>query len=652
MNDDNFDKKNNNQPEETQEVEITEKKQSSFYTFIKSLKPDVLFILLFSAYIVVNTANLASFKDLMYNVEINAYIPLLKFFGSVAAVFIVIFIIYLGLRKQVKHIHRFILFFSSVIFSVGLVGNKNLNIAYNITVLAVLFYIIKYCFDNKDNTDDKNDKNEKNIEVKSKELISFRTMMILISILVMIYTIVLSEACIMRYKTFLSSTYDFGIFAQMFESMAKTGLQTTTVERNISLSHFAVHFSPIYYLILPFYMPFRSPESLLVIQALAVAAGTYPLALIAKHFKLSHTNILLIVVTYLCYPAVSGGLFFDFHENKFLTVLILWLMYFVISDKHDNYKKYIPVYIFAALVLMVKEDSFLYVICIALYMMTLKKDGRFSLKNLIHGLIIAGISILYFAFSTYYLDTYGLGVMTYRFDLFLRIGEDGFLAMIMNVLKNPALLLASLISVPEKLEFIFYMFIPLCFLPFAGKKFNFIFLIVPMIIINLATDYIYQYDVNFQYTYGVIALLFFLTLENLSKINPKHITRICVTMACFSVVLFASKNYNRIHAFNFVYFSCKSDFVEAEQMIEQIPIDASVSATTFLVSHLIQRDNVYMVDLFTDEYFDFDTDYLVNDLREVDLSRYKEFLKEIDARGYRKINAGEFVEVFQKVTEE
>ena len=227
----------------------------------EKLKSDIIFILLFSSYIIVNTVNIILFRNDIYDVEINADIGMLRFAGMLAAVFFVLFTVNLLLRK-IKNIHRYILFFSSVVYAVGLVAHKNLNMAYNVTVLVVLFYIIHYCFNRKDEdggniitADDKNN--------KPGGIINFRTLMILVSILVLVHIAVMSQATLVRYRAFYASTFDFGIFAQMFENMAKTGLQTTSVERNMPLSHFAVHFSPFYYFLLPFYMPFRSPESLL-----------------------------------------------------------------------------------------------------------------------------------------------------------------------------------------------------------------------------------------------------------------------------------------------------------------------------------------------------------------------------------------------------
>ncbi len=57
-----------------------------------------------------------------------------------------------------------------------------------------------------------------------------------------------------RIFTFSTPTYDFGIFSQMFYYMKETGMPLTTVERDGLLSHFNVHMSPIYYLLLPFYV--------------------------------------------------------------------------------------------------------------------------------------------------------------------------------------------------------------------------------------------------------------------------------------------------------------------------------------------------------------------------------------------------------------
>jgi uncharacterized membrane protein len=161
-------------------------------------------------------------------------------------------------------------------------------------------------------------------------------------------------------------------------------------------------------------------------------------------------------------------------------------------------------------------------------------------------------------------------------------------------------------------------------------------------------DWPYQFNINYQYTYGVTPLLFFLFLQNLSKLNRRHITKICVAAACFSVVLFASKNYNRIHTFHFLHENWGGDFAQARQMLEQIPPDASVSASTFIVPHLITRTNVFMVEERKNNYFDYDTEYLVLDMR-MDPEIYRRIEREIARRQYEKVASGSLLEIFRNL---
>ncbi|MGZ7204700.1 DUF2079 domain-containing protein, partial [Streptococcus pyogenes] len=88
-----------------------------------------------------------------------------------------------------------------------------------------------------------------------------------------------------KITTFSGSTFDIGIFSQMFESMRRDFSQVTTLERDRFMSHFAVHISPIYYLLLPFYYVFPYGETLEILQILIVFSGVIPLYLILKKME-------------------------------------------------------------------------------------------------------------------------------------------------------------------------------------------------------------------------------------------------------------------------------------------------------------------------------------------------------------------------------
>ena len=128
-----------------------------------------------------------------------------------------------------------------------------------------------------------------------------------------------------RVRSFSTPTYDFGLFAQMFYNMKEWGLPMTTLERDGLLSHFHVHVSPIYYLMLPLYCLVPVPETLQVLQAAVLALAVIPMWKLGK--GLPDWQRMLLCGILLLYPALSGGTGYDLHENCFLTPLILWLFY-------------------------------------------------------------------------------------------------------------------------------------------------------------------------------------------------------------------------------------------------------------------------------------------------------------------------------------
>lgn len=143
----------------------------------------------------------------------------------------------------------------------------------------------------------------------------------------------LSVWSVCNYLSYRLHSFDFGIFAQMFHSMKTTGLPITTLERDQVLSHFQVHVSPIYYLMLPIYWLIPSSLTLQVLQALVIVSAVIPLWKLSGHHGFSGLQRFLICLVFLLAPSISGGVKDGLHENCFLTVLILWLFYGIDTKK-------------------------------------------------------------------------------------------------------------------------------------------------------------------------------------------------------------------------------------------------------------------------------------------------------------------------------
>ncbi len=422
--------------------------------------------------------------------------------------------------------------------------------------------------------------------------IQTKTICIVLGIL---FALFVGGITVVKFLNHRTPNFDFGIFSQIYHYMKETFLPLATCERDKLLSHFAVHFSPALYLLLPFYFIFPSPSTLLWAQAILVALGIIPLYKLSKHFGLSNNKTVAIIILYVLHPTVIANNFYYFHENCFLTLFLLCMFYF--AEK----KKCVPTFIFAFLTMSVKEDAPVYVFIFGIYLLL-------SNKGKIKGLLLSLFSGIYFVVVTKLMDAFGEGIMSYRYENFIFDEKGTLFDAVINIFKNPAYLFSELLT-PDKIVFLIYMLIPLACLPFIIKKPSNIVLLGPLVLINLMSDYTYQHNISFQYTYASIAFLFYLLILNIKDITPKYAKRLLLCGICSSLLFFASFNYHKIDALN-IYNMEKDTVSTINEVIDTIPKDKSVRVSTFLLPAMSDRNEIY-------EYYysDEKTDYVVFDLR-------------------------------------
>ncbi|MBE5938418.1 MAG: DUF2079 domain-containing protein [Lachnospiraceae bacterium] len=483
-------------------------------------------------------------------------------------------------------------------------------------IILVLFVLVSYVFTRFDK------KAEKLSEVK----ISNTFMLSVIGIALFAFLIYIGLLSVVRCLNMKSPSYDFGIFSQMFYYM-KEGLgPLTTCERDGLLSHFKVHMSPIFYVLLPIYYVFPSPVTLLVMQVIIVGSAVIPLFLICRKKKLSNFLTICICITYLFYPAMRGGFFYDFHENKFLTPLILWFIYFM------EEKKIMWSVIFGALTLMVKEDAPIYIACLALYYAITRKEN----KEKFEAIIYLGVSVIYFFIVVHYLSVVGDGAMTGRFGNFLSSNDDSIVYMIVNIVKNPPYFFTQLLDV-EKLEFLLWTMLPLAFIPVLSRKLANYILILPYLLIHFISNYRYQHEIYYQYTYGTMALLFFMVIlffsENSDTVEKrKQNIKLAVIMAMAALIMSTSAISIKEYYLDEYKTNTESYKQVREAFESYIPKNASVEASSYYVVPLSSRKYIYHIG---SEVL---CDYIVYDLRiSGDQKKIDEYQMEKERLGYEVI---------------
>lgn len=506
--------------------------------------------------------------------DYNAFLSPLLEKGSLFALLVIGFVVFVGtcfLKRDKLVFLLLILGTESFCLSITLkIVNTTISVPLSVGLCLVLCAVVAYS-------------DLKDLDLKIKN----RTLYIAVAVMLVLMTAYIGAACIVKYNNYNVYGYDHGIFAQMFHSMKETGQMVTTYERNELMSHFKVHFSPIFYLLLPLYMIFPSSQALLIINGFIIISGIVPLMFLCKRFKLSNIATLLFCICYAIYPTFIGNGLWGLHENAFLAPLILWLFYF--SEKDCT----IGAVIFAVLLLCVKEDAAMYLAIIALYYIV-------SGKSLARNFILLALSLLCFGAVTMLMQKYGLGIMSAsRFGNY--IGKDGSLfTLIRSVIENPAFTLSQVFT-QEKLLFLLQMFAPLCFLPLMGKKPARLILLIPMLLINLMTRYSYGYNIYFQYTLGSATILFYLSVAAYSEMGEKRKkTLICATL-CSTVM--ACSTY-----LSPGYLGRTDDVKQRNEEIKQalsvIPDDASVAATDSPAGNLTERDELYYINSANKIYSD------------------------------------------------
>lgn len=444
-----------------------------------------------------------------------------------------------------------------------------------------------------------------------------------------------------RVCSFSSPTYDMGIFSQMFYSMKETGLPMTTLERDKLLSHFAVHVSPVCYLLLPFYALIPHPNTLQVLQALVVISAVIPLWKLGTHHGLTGWQRLLLCTVLLLYPAFLGGTSFDFHENCFLTPALLWLFYSI------EKKNTVTISIFALLTLSVKEDGAVYVAVIALWLLVrtfLQKEKEKKLS--VTGLCLLAVSILWFFLTTTYLKNRGDGVMEERYFNCMYSGNRSLWAVIRCAVVHPLKLIYECVD-REKIKYILFTMAPLLGLPLLTRRYERYILLIPYILLNLIPDFLYQHSVFYQYSFGSLAFLMYVSLLNLKDIPKREwktaflTAGVIVAGIAFTFVILPTAGKYPAR-----YLRERESFREIKQTLAEIPKDAIVTANTTYTVPLSQRDRIYDISYTSMEHL-LESEYVVLDPRKAGF--YSRFAEEegedgrealyalLEEQGYEKI---------------
>lgn len=185
-------------------------------------------------------------------------------------------------------------------------------------------------------------------------------------------------------------------------------------------------------------------------------------------------------------------------------------------------------------------------------------------------------------FVTGYLAACGDGVMTNRYSNLIYDDSGSLVAVIKAAILSPLKVLYECAD-QEKMGFILLTMAPLCCMPLMTRRYERYLLLIPYILVNLMSDYRYQHDIFFQYTYGPTACQFYLVIVNYADMAVKMKNVFLRYVPILSAVAISAVSY----------ISHSAYYSNVGAMLKMIPENASVAATTFYTVPLANREILY-----------------------------------------------------------
>jgi uncharacterized membrane protein len=470
-----------------------------------------------------------------------------------------------------------------------------------------------------------------------------------------------------RHFTFYSS-YDQGIFNQVFwngihgnffQSSLSSQLSTNVVHSNeipeVYYHRLGQHFTPALLLWLPIYALFPCPATLTVLQVVLVTAAGLVLYVLARQYLDSPLSG-MITVSFYGANAIIGPTLANFHD---ISQIPLYTFTILLAME----KRWWWLFgIFAFFLLIVREDSGINLFGIGVYMVASRRFPRI-------GLAVCFLSFVYMILLTnlimpVFSEDISKRFMLERFGQYVDKEEATTLDIIWAMASQPWRLIMELFSpLDGTIRYLLGQWLPLAFIPAIAPA-SWLVAGFPLLKLLLGQG-ISVLAITIRYAMSIVPGLFYGAIiwwagqgfknfgQDLATLQPRTLTpkfrNFWIFCLSLSLVFTITSNPNRTLYFvvpdsvkPWVYVSLPEQWQHSEDirsLLKQIPPDASVSATTYIIPHLSGRREIIRLptlELRNDGGERIKVDYAIADLWQ--LERYQAAFKD-DRNNLRSISS-------------
>jgi uncharacterized membrane protein len=414
--------------------------------------------------------------------------------------------------------------------------------------------------------------------------------------IIFVYVIVMSTITILKNNVFLTSGFDLGIYNQalsttLFEN--KFFYETADLSFNPGGSFFGVHFSPILFLLLPFYAVYPHVENLLVMQTAILAVGAFPVYWMVRD-KISKRVASLIALIYLLYPPLIMLNLNDFHIQAFTSTFFLFSVYYLEQEKWPHF------FTFMLLAIFTIEFAPIIGVFVAFYAFILYRRKKLTngRKTSIYIAVAALLAILFLIIA---LQTKAVFNNT----------TSPISTTFKNLFENPVGVPYEIsVDLASKIFYIIGFLAPLAFLPLLAPEA--LIMTLPWIGLSFISPYAPYHSVFYQYTAFVIPFVMVALPKGIEHLNLRQGKKIVPLLALATIISLIYLPLTPGAPWNYQLPVPNDNSEMRHDIISLIPLNASVLTENDMFPHLSGRSNVYMYNATLN--YPISTDYVLVDL--------------------------------------
>jgi len=450
---------------------------------------------------------------------------------------------------------------------------------------------------------------------QASPLLPFSSEQKLLAGFIVFCAILFAALSVVRHYTFNTAVYDLAMYDQaVWNTSQGRPFAINLLEDTMPglTNKLGDHVEPILLPLAALYWLRSSPDVLLIVQAIALAALIWPLYQLVRNRSQSVWLAGVAVALYLLHPGMWNALLFDFHPVTLGAAFLVFTLWLLVQRRH------VAALIFAVLALMCKEQLGLSVAMLGVYAIFFVKrpstplrsaqgvtrrliqffrsrDWRFGLLLIVIGLAwsVIALGVIIPAFqpsgSSYYLNRYG------------RLGST-FAEVLLSPMTKPDIFW-SIVSGPKRMAYYGDLLLPLGFLPLLG--FEMLLPVLPDIALNTLSAFAPSRTLDYHYAIIAVPFLVLATawgIDRLARWLGRKVNQQAVLMATSVFALLAMGAYQIDRYQGFVPLSDRyagSYTIKARdsigwQLAAQIPREAVVSGQFNLLPHVSRRQRAHI----------------------------------------------------------